>query len=208
MASRMKEKYQKELVARLVKKMGYTNVMAVPALKKITLNIGFSSQDDKKVLSSAFSDLYKITGLKPIYTQSRISVAGFKLRKGVPIGVKVTLRGEHMYEFLDRLISIVIPRIRDFRGFSCRAFDGRGSFSMGIKEQMVFPEIGYDEVDAVRGLDICFTTSAKSDYEGYELLSAFGFPFRERTYPPQLLKKQGARWESHLEQLEQAQKAV
>ena len=167
------------MVANLRERFGYSSVMQVPRLRKITLNMGVGEgAGDRKALESAVADLTLISGQKPIVTHARKSVAGFKIREGWPIGCKVTLRGERMYEFLDRLISVVIPRVRDFRGFSPRAFDGRGNYSLGIREQITFPEIDFDRVDKIRGLDVTFTTSARTDDEGRALLDAFKFPFR------------------------------
>jgi large subunit ribosomal protein L5 len=177
--SRLKETYRKEIVPRLMQKLGLKNPMAVPRITKITLNMGVGEAlADRKVLDHAMSDLAKISGQKPVPCNARKSVASFKVREDVAIGCKVTLRDERMYEFLDRLISVAIPRIRDFRGISGRSFDGRGNFSMGIKEQIIFPEINYDEVDAIRGLDICITTSARNDAAGRALLEEFSFPLR------------------------------
>jgi len=182
--ARLKEFYRKEVVPQLMKKLGLENPMAVPRITKITLNMGVGEAlADKKVLESAMADLAKITGQKPMATKSRISVASFKLRDGVAIGCKVTLRNERMYEFLDRLISVAIPRIRDFRGISRRSFDGQGNFNMGVKEQIIFPEINYDQVDAVRGMDIAITTTATNDDAGRALLEAFKFPLREAPAP-------------------------
>ena len=175
----LKEKYRSEIVPQLQSELGLENVMAVPRISKITLNMGVGEDvGDKKVLEHAVSDMEKIAGQKPIVTKSRKSIAGFKIRDGWPIGCKVTLRGEHMWEFLDRLIAISIPRIRDFRGLNGKSFDGRGNYSMGVREQIMFPEIDYDKVDAIRGLDITITTSADTDEEGKALLKAFNFPFR------------------------------
>lgn len=175
----LKEKYRSEIVPQLQSELGLKNVMAVPRISKITLNMGVGEAvGDKKVLEHAVSDMEKIAGQKPIVTKSRKSIAGFKIRDGWPIGCKVTLRGEHMWEFLDRLIAISIPRIRDFRGLNGKSFDGRGNYSMGVREQIMFPEIDYDKVDAIRGLDITITTSADTDEEGKALLKAFNFPFR------------------------------
>jgi large subunit ribosomal protein L5 len=162
-----------------MEKFGYTTPMQIPSIKKITLNMGVGEAiADKKVLQSAMEDLQKISGQKPVVTLSRKSIAGFKIREGMPIGCKVTLRRERMYEFLDRLINISIPRIRDFRGLNPRSFDGRGNYSMGVKEQIIFPEIDYDKIDALRGLDITITTSARTDSEARALLEMFKFPFR------------------------------
>ena len=177
--ARLQEHYRNTVVKQLQEQFNYANVMKVPAITKITLNMGVGEAiGDKKVIEHAMSDLEKIAGQKAIVTNARKSVAGFKVREGWPIGCKVTLRRERMYEFLDRLISIAIPRIRDFRGLSARSFDGRGNFSMGVKEQIIFPEIDYDKVDALRGLDITITTTAETDAEGKALLAAFNFPLR------------------------------
>jgi large subunit ribosomal protein L5 len=177
--SRLQEVYKKEIVPRLMERLGVKNVMAVPRITKITLNMGVGEAlADRKALEHAMSDLARISGQKPVPCNARKSVASFKIREGVPIGCKVTLRRERMYEFLDRLISIAIPRIRDFRGMSGRSFDGRGNYSLGIKEQIIFPEINYDQVDSIRGLDICITTSADSDAAGRALLEEFSFPLR------------------------------
>ncbi len=177
--ARLHEVYKEHIVAELKKRFEYRSAMQVPKLEKITLNMGVGEAvADKKVLQSAIEDLQKISGQKPIITLARKSIAGFKIREGMPIGCKVTLRRERMYEFLDRLISIAIPRIRDFRGLSARSFDGRGNYSLGVREQIIFPEIDYDKIDAVRGLDITITTSAQSDLEARALLEQFKFPFR------------------------------
>ena len=177
--SRLQQFYHKEVVPQLMKQLGLDNPMAVPRITKVTLNMGVGEAlADKKVLESAMGDLAKISGQKPVPTKARISVASFKVRDGVAIGCKVTLRNERMYEFLDRLISVAIPRIRDFRGVPKRAFDGRGNYNMGIKEQIIFPEINYDQVDAIRGLDIAITTTARNDEHGRALLEAFKFPLR------------------------------
>jgi large subunit ribosomal protein L5 len=177
--ARLQEIYKKEIVPALMKQLGVKNPMAVPRIVKITLNMGVGEAlADKKVLENAMGDLTKISGQKPVPTNARISVASFKVRAGVPIGCKVTLRGARMYEFLDRLINVAIPRIRDFRGFTGRAFDGRGNYSLGVKEQIIFPEINYDQVDAIRGLDIAITTNARNDEAGRALLEAFKFPLR------------------------------
>lgn len=179
--ARLLDQYRSEVVKNLMSKFGYSSVMQVPAITKITLNMGIGeAMDDKKVVTSAMADLEKIAGQKPVTTLARKSIAGFKVREGWPIGCKVTLRGEKMYEFLDRLISIALPRVRDFRGLSIKSFDGRGNYSLGFKEQIVFPEIEYDKIDALRGLDITITTSAKSDKEARALLESFSFPFKER----------------------------
>ena len=167
------------MVAQLQEQFGYQNVMQVPRITKVTLNMGVGEAvGDKKIMEHAVSDMTQIAGQRPIVTNARKSVAGFKIREGWPIGCKVTLRREYMYEFLDRLINIAIPRIRDFRGLSPRAFDGRGNYSLGVREQIIFPEIDYDKIDAIRGLDITITTTARTDEEGRALLSAFNFPFR------------------------------
>jgi len=177
--SRLQTAYREEVVGQLMDKFGYRTVMQVPRIEKITLNMGVGEAiADKKVMENAVSDLRLIAGQQPIVTKARKSVAAFKIREGWAIGCKVTLRQERMYEFLDRLISIAIPRVRDFRGLSPKAFDGRGNYSLGMKEQIVFPEIDYDKVNALRGLDITITTSAPTDEEGRALLEAFKFPFR------------------------------
>ena len=175
----LKIKYREEIAPKLKEELGLSNTMEVPRVTKITLNMGVGEAvGDKKVLENAVSDMQKIAGQKPVVTKSRKSIAGFKIRDGWPIGCKVTLRDEQMYEFLDRFISIAIPRIRDFRGVSGKQFDGRGNFAMGITEQIMFPEIDYDQVDKLRGMDVVITTSAKNDEQGRALLSAFNFPFR------------------------------
>jgi len=175
----LKERYRSEIAPALKEELGLANVMEVPRITKITLNMGVGEAvGDKKVLDSALADMTKIAGQKPVVTKSRKSIAGFKIRDGWPIGCKVTLRDERMYEFLDRLISIAIPRIRDFRGISPKSFDGRGNFAMGVTEQIIFPEINYDEVDTLRGMDIVITTTAASDDQGRALLRAFNFPFK------------------------------
>ena len=176
---RLQAQYKDQIVPDLVKKFGYKSVMQVPRISKITLNMGVGdATSDKKILESAVSDMIKIGGQKPVVTKSRKSIAAFKLRAGVPIGCMVTLRGARMYEFLDRLVTIAIPRIRDFRGISGRAFDGRGNYNLGVKEQIIFPEIDYDKVDTLRGMNISISTTAKSDEEARALLAAFRFPFR------------------------------
>ena len=177
--ARLQDHYKEKVVPALVEKFGYKSVMEVPRIEKITLNMGVGEATaDKKVLQFAMDDMAKISGQKPIVTLARKSVAGFKIREGWPIGCKVTLRADRMYEFLDRLINIAIPRIRDFRGMSPRSFDGRGNYSMGVKEQIIFPEVEYDKIDALRGMDITITTSARSDEEGKALLEGFNFPFK------------------------------
>ena len=177
--SRLQTEYQEKIVGLLQERFGYATVMQVPRLTKITLNMGVGEAvADKKIMDNAVRDLTQISGQKPIVTHARKSVAAFKIREGWPVGCKVTLRRERMYEFLDRLINVAIPRIRDFRGMSPKAFDGRGNYSLGVKEQIIFPEIDYDKIDALRGLDITITTSARSNEEGRALLEAFKFPFR------------------------------
>jgi large subunit ribosomal protein L5 len=179
MAARLQEFYKKEVVPQLMKRLGVTNPMAVPRITKITINMGVGEAlSDRKVLENAMSDLSKISGQKPVQCKARTSVASFKVRDGVAIGCKVTLRKARMYEFLDRLISVAMPRIRDFRGISRRAFDGRGNYNMGVKEQIIFPEINFDQVDAIRGMDISITTTAQDDESGRALLEAFKFPLR------------------------------
>jgi len=175
----LKEKYRSEVAPQLKESLGLDNVMEVPRITKITLNMGVGEAlGDKKVLESAVSDMEKISGQKPVVTKARKSIAGFKVREGWPIGCKVTLRSDRMYEFLERLISIAIPRIRDFRGISPKSFDGRGNFAMGVSEQIIFPEIDYDKADALRGMDITITTTARTDDEGRALLRAFNFPLK------------------------------
>ena len=179
MTTRLEKMYKEEVAPALMKKFGYTNPMEVPKITKITINMGVGeAATNKKILENAVADLAKITGQKPITTKSRVSVASFKIRDGWPIGCKVTLRRAKMYEFLDRLINISLPRVRDFRGVSGRSFDGRGNYNMGVKEQIIFPEIDFDAVDAIRGMDIAITTTAKNDAEAKALLEAFKFPFR------------------------------
>ncbi len=177
--ARLQEFYREKAVPNLVKKFGYKSVMEVPRLTKITLNMGVSEAvADKKVMDHAVGDLTKIAGQKPVVTKSRKAIAGFKIRDGVPIGCMVTLRGVRMYEFLDRFVTIALPRVRDFRGISGRSFDGRGNYNVGVKEQIIFPEVDYDKVDALRGLNISFTTTAKTDEECKALLAEFRFPFK------------------------------
>jgi len=177
--ARLEQHYQKEIVPELIKKFGYKSVMEVPRIAKITLNMGVGkATQDKKILDNAVADLAKITGQKPIITKAKKSVANFKVRAGAPIGCMVTLRHHRMYEFLDRLVSIAMPRIRDFRGLSGRAFDGRGNYTLGVKEQIIFPEIEYDKIDTIRGLNISITTTAKTDDEARALLAAFRFPLK------------------------------
>lgn len=177
--ARLQAIYREKIVPELMKKFGYTSVMQVPRLEKITLNMGVSEAvSDKKVMDNAVGDLTKIAGQKPVVTKSKKAIAGFKIRDGVPIGCMVTLRGVRMYEFLDRFVTVALPRVRDFRGISGRAFDGRGNYNIGVKEQIIFPEIEYDKIDAIRGLNISITTSAKTDDECKALLAAFKFPFK------------------------------
>ncbi|GAA0676100.1 MULTISPECIES: 50S ribosomal protein L5 [Rheinheimera] len=178
--AKLHEIYKDTVVPELFKQFGYTSVMQVPRIVKITLNMGVGEAvADKKILENAVADLTAISGQKPLVTKARKSVAGFKIREGYPIGAKVTLRGERMWDFFERLVSIAIPRIRDFRGVNPKSFDGRGNYSMGVREQIIFPEIDYDKVDAVRGLDITITTTARTDDEGRALLAAFNFPFKK-----------------------------
>lgn len=177
--ARLQEFYKKEVVADLTKKFGYKSVMEVPRISKITLNMGVGEAvADKKVLENAVGDMQKIAGQKPVVTKARKSIAVFKIRDGYPIGCMVTLRGPRMYEFLDRLVTIALPRVRDFRGISGKGFDGRGNYNMGVKEQIIFPEIEYDKIDALRGMNISITTTAKTDAEAKALLGAFKFPFK------------------------------
>ena len=177
--ARLQDFYRDNVVKRLTERFGYHNTMQVPRITKVTLNMGVGEAvGDKKVLDHAVDDLTRIAGQKPIITKARKSIAAFNIRQGWPIGCKVTLRRERMYEFLDRLINIAIPRVRDFRGVSARAFDGRGNYSMGVQEQIIFPEIDYDKIDALRGLDIAISTSARTDEEARALLEEFSFPFK------------------------------
>jgi large subunit ribosomal protein L5 len=177
--ARLQDYYKQTVMAELAKKFGYKSVMEVPRITKITLNMGVGEAvGDKKVLDHAVDDMTKIAGQKPVTTKSRKSIAGFKIREGYPIGCMVTLRGGRMYEFLDRLVSVALPRIRDFRGISGKAFDGRGNYNLGVKEQIIFPEIEYDKIDALRGMNISITTTAKTDEEAKALLAAFKFPFK------------------------------
>ena len=179
MNTRLEKFYKEEVVPSLTAKFGYKNPMEVPRITKITLNMGVGeAATNKKILENAVADMTKIAGQKPIVTNARVSVASFKIRDGWPIGCKVTLRRQKMFEFLDRLINVSLPRVRDFRGVSGKAFDGRGNYNMGVKEQIIFPEIDYDQVDALRGMDVAITTTAKSDAEARALLEAFRFPFR------------------------------
>ena len=174
----LKETYQNEIVDAMIKKFGYKNIMEVPKLDKIVINMGVGeAKENAKILESAMKDLEIIAGQKPITTKAKNSIANFKIREGMPIGCKVTLRGEKMYEFLDRLVNLALPRVRDFRGVNPNAFDGRGNYALGIKEQLIFPEIEYDKVDKVRGMDIIFVTTANTDEEARELLTQFNMPF-------------------------------
>ena len=178
MASRLQEKYMKEVAPALMEKFGYKNVMEIPKLEKIVINMGIGdARENPKGLEAAVAELEMISGQKPVITKARKSVANFKLREGMAIGCKVTLRGEKMYEFVDRLINLALPRVRDFRGVNPNAFDGRGNYALGIKEQLIFPEIEYDKVDKVRGMDVIFVTTAKTDEEARELLTLFNMPF-------------------------------
>lgn len=177
--SNLKQQYQNEVVPRLREEFGYSNIMEVPQITKVTVNMGVGeASQDRKAMEGAISDLSKITGQQPLITKARKSVAGFKIRQGWPIGCKVTLRRHRMYDFLDRLVNVAIPRMRDFRGLNPKAFDGRGNYSMGVQEQIIFPEIDYDKIDKVRGMDITITTTAKSDEEARALLRAFNFPLK------------------------------
>ena len=176
--SRLKEQYQNEIVDAMIKKFGYKNIMEVPKLDKVVINMGVGeAKENAKILEAAMKDLEIIAGQKPITTKAKNSIANFKIREGMPIGCKVTLRGEKMYEFLDRLVNLALPRVRDFRGVNPNAFDGRGNYALGIKEQLIFPEIEYDKVDKVRGMDIIFVTTANTDEEARELLTQFNMPF-------------------------------
>ena len=176
--SRLKEQYQNEIVDAMIKKFGYKNIMEVPKLDKVVINMGVGeAKDNAKLLESAIADMEKIAGQKAVVTTAKNSVANFKIREGMPIGCKVTLRGEKMYEFVDRLINLSLPRVRDFRGVNPNAFDGRGNYALGIKEQLIFPEIEYDKIDKVRGMDVIFVTTAKTDEEARELLTQFNMPF-------------------------------
>jgi large subunit ribosomal protein L5 len=179
MATRLKERYRKEIIPALMKEFGYTNQMAVPRLEKIVLNMGVGreAQNNSKVFDQAAMELATVSGQKPVVTKARKSIAAFKLRTGMPIGVSVTLRGERMYEFLDRLVNAVLPRVRDFRGVSSRAFDGRGNYTIGVKDQLIFPEIDFNKVDKTRGMNISIVTTARTDEEGRALLRQFGMPF-------------------------------
>lgn len=178
--SRLKDQYKNEIMDAMVKKFGYKNRMEVPKLEKIVVNMGIGeAKENVKILDAAMSDMELITGQKPIKTISKRSIANFKIREGMPIGCKVTLRGEKMYEFLDRLVNLALPRVRDFRGVNPNAFDGRGNYALGIKEQLIFPEVEFDKIDKVRGMDIIFVTTAKTDEEARELLAQFNMPFQK-----------------------------
>jgi large subunit ribosomal protein L5 len=177
--SRLQEKYKNEVIPAMVKKFNYKNIMEVPRIEKVSVNIGMGeARENPKTLDAAVNDLKQITGQKPIITKAKKSVANFKLRAGMPIGVKITLRGERMYHFLDKLFNIALPRVRDFRGISPKSFDGRGNFSLGVKEQLIFPEINYDKIDRLRGMDITIVTTSTNDEEARELLRLLGMPFR------------------------------
>ena len=178
MSARLNEYYKSDVAPQLMKKFGYKSVMQIPKLDKIVVNVGAGeAKENSKVIDAIVTDLSAITGQKPLVTRARKSVANFKIREGMPIGVKVTLRGERMYEFLDRLFNVALPRVRDFRGINANSFDGRGNYNMGLKEQLIFPEIDYDKIDKVRGMDICFVTTANTDEEARELLTLMGAPF-------------------------------
>jgi len=180
MAARLKEHYKKTVVPALMKEFGYTNVMAVPKLEKISVNIGLGeATQNPKLLDGAVNELAQITGQKPVVTKARKSIAAFKVRAGMPIGCAVTLRGERMYEFLDRLVNVTLPRVRDFRGVSAQSFDGRGNYTLGLKDQLIFPEIDYNKVEKTKGMNVCITTTAHSDAEGLALLKHLGMPFRQ-----------------------------
>ncbi len=181
MKSRLKERYEKEIAPALKEKRGYKNVMEVPRVAKITLNMGVGpGAHEQKLIDNAVNDMTLIAGQKPVVTRAKKAISTYKLREGNPVGVKVTLRGERMYQFLYKLVSVALPRIRDFNGISFKAFDGNGNYSLGVKEQVIFPEISYDKIDRLRGMDICITTTAKTDDEAYDLLKAIGMPFRKR----------------------------
>ena len=179
MSTRFQEHYRAKVVADLMTKFGYKSIMEVPRITKVTLNMGLGDAvNDKKIIENAVGDLTKVAGQKPVVTKAKKAIAGFKIRQGYPIGAMVTLRGARMYEFLDRFVTVALPRVRDFRGISGKAFDGRGNYNIGVKEQIIFPEIEYDKIDALRGLNISITTTAKTDEEAKALLAAFKFPFR------------------------------
>lgn len=178
--ARLDEQYKKDVVPALMQKFNYKSVMQVPKVEKIVVNVGLGEAiQNAKALDAAVEDIAQITGQKPVITRAKKSIAGFKLREGMPIGVKVTLRGERMYHFMDKLFNVALPRVRDFRGVSSKAFDGRGNYTLGLKEQLIFPEIEYDKIDTVRGMDIVFVTTANSDEEARELLTQLGMPFRQ-----------------------------
>ncbi len=178
--ARLKEKFNTEIAPALQQKFGYKNIMQIPRLEKVVINMGVGEAiSNSKAIDSAVADLTKIAGQRPVVTKARKSIAAFKLREGMPIGTKVTLRGERMYEFVDRLLNVALPRVRDFRGVSAKSFDGRGNYTVGIKEQLIFPEIEYDKIDKLRGMDVVFVTTAKSDEEAREMLRLFGMPFRD-----------------------------
>jgi large subunit ribosomal protein L5 len=181
LSTRLKEIYQNEIVEALMKKFGYKNIMQVPKIEKVVINMGIGeAKENVKILDAAASDLQTITGQKPVITKAKKSIANFKIREGMPIGCKVTLRGDRMYEFVDRLINLALPRVRDFRGVNPNAFDGRGNYALGIKEQLIFPEIEYDKIDKIRGMDIIFVTTARTDEEARELLAQFNMPFAKQ----------------------------
>ncbi|MCI9004781.1 MAG: 50S ribosomal protein L5 [Lachnospiraceae bacterium] len=181
MSTRLKEIYQNEIVEALMKKFGYKNIMQVPKIEKVVINMGIGeAKENAKILDAAASDLQTITGQKPVITKAKKSIANFKIREGMPIGCKVTLRGDRMYEFVDRLINLALPRVRDFRGVNPNAFDGRGNYALGIKEQLIFPEIEYDKIDKIRGMDVIFVTTARTDEEARELLAQFNMPFAKQ----------------------------
>ena len=181
MSTRLKEIYQNEIVEALMKKFGYKNIMQVPKIEKVVINMGIGeAKENVKILDAAASDLQTITGQKPVITKAKKSIANFKIREGMPIGCKVTLRGDRMYEFVDRLINLALPRVRDFRGVNPNAFDGRGNYALGIKEQLIFPEIEYDKIDKIRGMDIIFVTTARTDEEARELRAQFNMPFAKQ----------------------------
>lgn len=178
--ARLKDRYQNEIAPALQQKFAYTNVMQIPKIDKIVINMGVGEAvQNSKAIDSAVADLMKLSGQKPVVTRAKKSIAAFKLREGMPIGCKVTLRGQRMYEFIDRLFSVALPRVRDFRGVSAKAFDGRGNYTLGIKEQLIFPEMEYDKIDKLRGMDVVFVTTAKTDEEARELLRGFGMPYRD-----------------------------
>jgi len=178
--ARLKDRYQTEIAPALQQKFAYTNVMQIPKVDKIVINMGVGEAvQNSKAIDSALGDLMKISGQRPIVTKAKKSIAAFKLREGMPIGCKVTLRGQRMYEFMDRLLNVALPRVRDFRGVSAKAFDGRGNYTLGIKEQLIFPEMEYDKIDKLRGMDVVFVTTAKTDEEARELLRGFGMPYRD-----------------------------